>query len=180
MLLTSFPLTTFYPPHGATAPRGPGPPHYRGFTLTLRTPFGKTPLDNDQPHTETSQYTTLTKDRRQYHRRGSNPQSQTAGGRRHQPSTQRNYDLFRILRQNSYSVLVKLSETLISLILWPLISDKAKFLFKKLIRQKRLMPTRQIIYFSTRSTNFISNFPTSRIFNEIHIKDLPSLTSLVR
>ena len=24
------------PPHGATAPRGSGPPHYRGFTITLR------------------------------------------------------------------------------------------------------------------------------------------------
>jgi hypothetical protein len=32
--------------HGATAPSGPGPPHYRGFTITLRhTTLGSTPLD---------------------------------------------------------------------------------------------------------------------------------------
>ena len=36
------------PPHpGATARSGPGPPHYRGFTITLRnTILGWTPLDN--------------------------------------------------------------------------------------------------------------------------------------
>jgi hypothetical protein len=33
-------------PHGATAPSVPGPPHYRGFTITLRhTTLGRTPLD---------------------------------------------------------------------------------------------------------------------------------------
>jgi hypothetical protein len=32
--------------HGATAPSGPGPPHYRGFTITFRhTTLGMTPLD---------------------------------------------------------------------------------------------------------------------------------------
>jgi hypothetical protein len=32
--------------HGATAPSGRGPPHYRGFTITLRhTTLGRTPLD---------------------------------------------------------------------------------------------------------------------------------------
>jgi hypothetical protein len=32
--------------HGATAPSGPGPPHYRGFTITLRhTTLSRTPLD---------------------------------------------------------------------------------------------------------------------------------------
>jgi hypothetical protein len=37
----------FYPfPHGTTAPSGPGPPHYRVFTITLRnTTLGRTPLD---------------------------------------------------------------------------------------------------------------------------------------
>jgi len=31
---------------GATAPSGPRPPHYRGFTITLRhTTVGRTPLD---------------------------------------------------------------------------------------------------------------------------------------
>ena len=32
--------------HGETAPSGPGPPHYRGFTIPLRhTTLGRTPLD---------------------------------------------------------------------------------------------------------------------------------------
>jgi hypothetical protein len=32
--------------NGATAPSGPGPPHYRGFTIILRhTLLGRTPLD---------------------------------------------------------------------------------------------------------------------------------------
>ena len=32
--------------HGATTPSGPGPPHYRSFTITLRhTTFGRTPLE---------------------------------------------------------------------------------------------------------------------------------------
>jgi len=32
--------------HGATATSGPGPPHYRGFTITLRhTTLGRTTLD---------------------------------------------------------------------------------------------------------------------------------------
>jgi len=32
--------------HGLTAPSGPEPPHYRGFTITLRhTTLGRTPLD---------------------------------------------------------------------------------------------------------------------------------------
>ena len=34
------------PPHSTTAPRGPGPPHHRGFTITLRhTTVSRTPLD---------------------------------------------------------------------------------------------------------------------------------------
>jgi hypothetical protein len=34
------------PPHGVTAPSGPGPPHYRGLTITLRhTTLGRAPLD---------------------------------------------------------------------------------------------------------------------------------------
>jgi hypothetical protein len=34
------------PLHGATAPSGPGPPHYEGFTITLRhTTLGRAPLD---------------------------------------------------------------------------------------------------------------------------------------
>jgi hypothetical protein len=47
--------------HGATASSGPGPPHYRGFTITLRhTTLGRTPLDAE---TSTWQHTTLTRDR---------------------------------------------------------------------------------------------------------------------
>ena len=38
--------TTVFSPHGATAHNGPGPPHYRGFTITFRhTTPGMTPLD---------------------------------------------------------------------------------------------------------------------------------------
>jgi hypothetical protein len=37
-------VISFY--HGPTAPSGPGPPHYRGFTMTLSyTTVGRTPLD---------------------------------------------------------------------------------------------------------------------------------------
>ena len=39
-------FTNSPPTHDATAPRGPGPPHCRGFTITLRhTTLGGTPLD---------------------------------------------------------------------------------------------------------------------------------------
>ena len=39
-------IYTFFFANGATAPSGPGPPHYRGFTITLRhTTLGSTPLD---------------------------------------------------------------------------------------------------------------------------------------
>ena len=35
-----------FSPHGAIAPSGPGPPHYRGFTIILRhNTLGRTPLD---------------------------------------------------------------------------------------------------------------------------------------
>jgi hypothetical protein len=35
-----------FPPLGATASSGPGPPHYQGFMITLRhTILGRTPLD---------------------------------------------------------------------------------------------------------------------------------------
>jgi len=37
--------------HGETAPSGPGPPHYRGFTVTFRhTTLGSTPLDEWSNH----------------------------------------------------------------------------------------------------------------------------------
>jgi len=41
--ITDYSLLLFY---GATAPGGPGPPHSRGFTITLTHPtLGRTPLD---------------------------------------------------------------------------------------------------------------------------------------
>jgi hypothetical protein len=49
--------------HGATASIGPGPPHYRGLTITLRhTTLGRTPL-NELSARPTWQHTTLTRDR---------------------------------------------------------------------------------------------------------------------
>jgi len=39
-------LSESNPPHDATAPSGPGPPHYRGLTITHgHTTLGRTPLD---------------------------------------------------------------------------------------------------------------------------------------
>jgi hypothetical protein len=53
--------------HGATAHRGPGPPHCRGFTIALRhTALGRTPLDERYPCPW----------------RDSKPQSQQESGRR--------------------------------------------------------------------------------------------------
>jgi len=41
--------------YGATASSGPGPPHFRGFTITLRhTTIGRTLWMSDQLDTETS------------------------------------------------------------------------------------------------------------------------------
>jgi len=42
-----FPYSNFFVTfYGITAPSGPGPPHYRGFTITFRhTTIGRTPLD---------------------------------------------------------------------------------------------------------------------------------------
>ena len=45
-------------PHGTTAPSRPGPPHYRGFTITFRhTTLGRTPLD-EWPARRTDLYLT--------------------------------------------------------------------------------------------------------------------------
>jgi hypothetical protein len=39
-------MNPLFSSHGATAPSGPGNPHYRGFTITLSyTTLGRTPLD---------------------------------------------------------------------------------------------------------------------------------------
>jgi len=64
----------FYEP---TAPSGPGPPHYRGFAITLRhTTFSRTPLDDAE--TPTWQHITLKRDRRPCPWRDSNLQSPTS------------------------------------------------------------------------------------------------------
>ena len=61
-------------------PSGPGPPQYRGFTITLR----HTTLGSDQPEAETStlQQTTLATDRHPCPQLDSNPQCKQASGRR--------------------------------------------------------------------------------------------------
>jgi len=39
-------IKRYYFYYGATAPSGPGPPHYREFTITFRNAtLGRTPLD---------------------------------------------------------------------------------------------------------------------------------------
>ena len=77
---------------GLTAPSAPGPPHYRGFTITLRhTAPCRTPLDEwSAQHTDLYwQHTTLTTKRNLGFRLDSNPQSQQASGRRSTPQTAR-------------------------------------------------------------------------------------------
>jgi hypothetical protein len=51
---SGFPLSP--PSHGPTAPSGPGPPHYRGFTIILGEAHHSVGLDwtSDQPYAETS------------------------------------------------------------------------------------------------------------------------------
>jgi len=77
----------YFSPIGATAPSGPGPSHYRAFTINLIPPHKVGLLwTSDQLDAETStwQHTTLTTDRHPCSRRGSNPQLQQACG---QPQT---------------------------------------------------------------------------------------------
>jgi hypothetical protein len=80
---------TIFSPNGATAPSGPEPPHYRGFTIThTYTPHSVGLLwTSDQPDAETStwQHTTRTRDRRPCPQRDSNLQSQQASGCRPTP-----------------------------------------------------------------------------------------------
>jgi hypothetical protein len=66
---------------GATAPGGLGPPHYRGFTITLRhTTLGRTPLDEWSARRTDLYLTRHNTHKRQTSmpRRVSNPQSQQA------------------------------------------------------------------------------------------------------
>ena len=98
VLLSVFLILTLYIFHttiflfvfGATAPRGPGPPHSRGFHFTHDTPQSVRLLWTiDRPVVETSvwQHTTLTTDKHPCHRWDSNPQSQQASGCRPTPYT---------------------------------------------------------------------------------------------
>jgi hypothetical protein len=68
----------------ATATRGPDPPNYRGFTITLRhTKLVGLLWTTDQTVSETSTWQhTHSRDGHRYPRRDSNPQSQQASGRR--------------------------------------------------------------------------------------------------
>jgi len=74
--------------YGATAPSGPGPPHYRDFAITLRhITLGKTPLD-ERSNRRRDFFLTTHKTQSHIHlcpRRYSNTQSQQASGRRPTP-----------------------------------------------------------------------------------------------
>jgi hypothetical protein len=82
-----FPTLPFSFPHGATSPSGPGPPQYRGFTITLRhTTFGNTLLDGSSAlRRDLYQTTHSIHKRHSCSRRDSYPQSQQAKGRRSKP-----------------------------------------------------------------------------------------------
>jgi len=71
----------------STASSGPGFPHYRGFTITLRhNTLGRNHLDEWSARRRDLYLTTHnTRNRQTYPRRGSNPQSQPASGRRPTP-----------------------------------------------------------------------------------------------
>jgi hypothetical protein len=79
-------LTHFF--NGATAPSGEGPPHYRGFAITLKTHHTRrTPLDEWSARRRDLYLTTHNNHKRQIScpRRDSNPQSQQANGGRPTP-----------------------------------------------------------------------------------------------
>ena len=103
--IISFTDLLFPPPHGATAPSGTGPPHYRGFKITqththsfgvLRT------RGQDDEETSAWQHTTLIIDRHPCTRRVSNPQSYQASGRT--PTTEPYADHRRYLTLANNSV----------------------------------------------------------------------------
>jgi len=74
--------------HGTAAPSGPGAPHIRRFTITLRhTTFGRTTLDEWSARCTDLYLTTHNTPNRQTstHRRDSKTQSQQASGRRPTP-----------------------------------------------------------------------------------------------
>jgi hypothetical protein len=81
--------------HTVTAPRGPGPPYCRGFTITLKhTTLGWTSLDEWSARRTDLYLTKHDIHNRQVSMlpvglRDSNPQSQQASGRRSKPCTAR-------------------------------------------------------------------------------------------
>jgi hypothetical protein len=94
------------PPSGTTAPRGPGPLHYHGFTITLR---GTTLLydysrwvisPTQRPLCDNTQHS---QDRRPCPRWDSNSQSQQANGGRPTPYTARPLGSARIFKCCMYS-----------------------------------------------------------------------------
>jgi len=97
------------PPNGSTGPSRSGPPHYRGFTITLRrTTLGRTLLDEPEAETRAWQHTTLTRDRHPCTRQDLN-QFQQASGRNPTPYIARpmvsecNY-IFILTKKNSNDV----------------------------------------------------------------------------
>ena len=89
--------------HGATAPTGQGPPHYRGFTNT-DTPHSVGHLwTRDQPDAKTStwQHTTSATERHPYPQLDSNPQFRKASCRKPTPRPRGHWDRpFRYLLAN--------------------------------------------------------------------------------
>jgi hypothetical protein len=87
MVFTSSFFREFFP-HGATAPGEPGPPHFRGFAITVRhTTPGRTSLDEWSARRRHLYLTTHSTHKRSCPRRVSNPKSQQARGCRPAPYT---------------------------------------------------------------------------------------------
>ena len=71
---------------GYTAPSGPGPCRYRGFTITLRhTTLGRSSLDDLSAWPYNAQHSALGGDTRPFNWRDSNPPSQQPSGCRPTP-----------------------------------------------------------------------------------------------
>ena len=86
--ITAIFVTTDFFFQWRNSPSGPGPPHYRGFTIILRhTTRGRTPLHEWSARRIDLywQHTTHIRDRHRCPQRDSNSQSQQASGRRPTP-----------------------------------------------------------------------------------------------
>jgi len=90
----------FFFHHEATAPNGPGPPHYRVHTITFwHATLCRTPLEEWSARRRDLYLTTHNIHKRQISMT-TNPQSQQASGRKPTPSTSRPLepDFFQIMR----------------------------------------------------------------------------------